>query len=120
LSRRVSGSMGVRNNKEEVDGVRRKILNIEKRREKKPEEREGLGKISEVEGGREKRKRNREGGKDTEVMGSGTVGEEMKFAELEAINTQHINLKTGMKDKRDSTFINRIINNSDTKGVKAL
>jgi hypothetical protein len=76
LSGRVSGSMGegVRNNKEEVDGVRSKILDIEKRRENKPEERKGPGRISEVEGGREKRKRNREGGKEPEVMGSGTGG----------------------------------------------
>jgi hypothetical protein len=44
----------------------------------------------------------------------------MKFTELEPINTQDINLKTRIKDKRDCTFINRIINNSDTKGVKAL
>ena len=38
-------------------------------------------------------------------MGSGTGGEEMKFAELEPIKTQENNLKTEMKDKICSTFI---------------
>ena len=87
-------SEGVRKNKEEAVGVRRKIVSIEKMLENKPEGRMGPRRMTEVEGGIEKRKRNREGGKQPEVVGSRAGGEEMEFADLDPKYTQGNNLKT--------------------------
>ena len=69
---------------------------------------------------KEGKKRDREGGKVAGYTDRGPGGEKKKYAEMEPIDTQKTNLKSGIKHKKDGTFISGVTNNSAKINVKAL